>query len=264
MNSAVIPVAGFGTRLLPLTRSVPKELLPLGHVPVLQHVIDELKQVDVDDFTLITCERKSAIRAYFDHADSDCHPRFIDQPQQLGLGHAVLCAAEAVPSAPFFIALGDAVIRQAAQAETLCQRMRRLFDTEGADAVVAFHEVPRALVSRYGVAAIHSKAQEHFVLQELIEKPAPELAPSCYAIAARYLCDAPLFDVLSSTPAGSGGEIQLTDALQSLISQGAKIIGVPLTENEKRYDIGNFRSYYEAVADFTGDEFWDTKTRSKP
>jgi UTP--glucose-1-phosphate uridylyltransferase len=248
---AIVPVAGFGTRLLPLTRSVPKELLPLGRLPVLHHVMDEMAQAKVRRFVLVTSERKAAIRDYFSHSDAEYQPQFVDQPAQLGLGHAVLCARELMGSSPFFIALGDAVIHHRdSQQETLCQRMARLFNTESADAVVAFHEVPADRVSRYGVAAISSTRAEHFNVSGLVEKPAPADAPSHFAIAARYLCRPALFDLLSQTPAGKGGEIQLTDALQSLIDQGGRIIGVPLSAAEKRYDIGNFATYYKAVQDF--------------
>ncbi len=249
VSRVVIPVAGYGTRLLPLTRSVPKELLPLGRKPVLQHVIDELAVAGVSDYVLVTCDRKASIREYFEHESSPHKPLFVNQLQQRGLGDAVLCARDLAGNAPFFIALGDAVIHEAETSETLCQRMHRLFNAVDADAAIAFHQVPRESVSRYGVADVLEHATEHFTLRALVEKPAPEQAPSLYAIAARYLCKPALFDELARTGVGSGGEIQLTDALQGLINDGAKVIGVPLSAGEKRYDIGNVKSYYSAVFD---------------
>lgn len=250
VTRAVIPVAGFGTRLLPLTRSVPKELLPLGRIPVLHHVMDELALLGVSDYTLVTCARKAAIRDYFEHADSEFNPSYVEQREQLGLGHAVLCARHRIGDNPFFIALGDAVIHHDDMTETLCQRMQRIFVAQQADAVIAFHQVPLDQVSRYGVADVAETSDEHFTLRALVEKPEPAHAPSRYAIAARYLCRPGLFAELVNTTAGSGGEIQLTDALQSWIRHGAKVIGVPLKPNEKRYDIGNFSSYYTAVQEF--------------
>ena len=261
VRCAVVPVAGLGTRLLPLTRGIPKELLPLGRTPVLQHVIDELQQVAVDTSVLVTSERKAAIKEYFE-ATRDNHNavRFVNQSQQKGLGHAVLCAREAVAEQPFYIALGDAVIKRNLSAESLCERMRRLCILENADAAIAFHEVPVDRVSRYGVAkpeAGFTATDEFFRLAGLVEKPPQALAPSRYAIAARYLCKPDLFRYLENTAPGAGGEIQLTDALQAWLKDGATILGVPLTADEKRYDIGNFESYYTAVLEYAlrDDEF---------
>ena len=254
-QTSVIPVAGLGTRLLPLTRGIPKELLPLGRLPVLQHVVDEMSEVGVTSQVLVISQRKTGIRQYVEGAD-ESHGntfQFVDQPHQKGLGHAVLCAREMVANKPFFVALGDAVIKRDAEQESLCERMRRLCVAENADAAIAFHQVPLSRVSRYGVAKPQpgfKAGDTFFLLSDLIEKPPQELAPSRYAIAARYLCTVDLFDELSHTDVGRGGEIQLTDALQGLINQGAKVIGVPLKSTEKRYDIGNFNSYYAAVIDF--------------
>ena len=254
VRCAVVPVAGLGTRLSPLTRGIPKELLPLGRAPVLQHVIDELRQADVDTPLLVTNERKSAIKQYFDASDENhVGVQFVNQAQQSGLGHAVLCAREAVADRPFYIALGDAVIKTRASVETLCQRMRRLCMLENADAAIAFHEVSLDRVSRYGVAQPmpgFSDKDEFFRLDGLVEKPAQASAPSRYAIAARYLCTPDLFGYLEKTAPGKGGEIQLTDALQAWLNDGATILGVPLTSDEKRYDIGNFESYYTAVLEY--------------
>ncbi len=254
-QTSVIPVAGLGTRLLPLTRGIPKELLPLGRLPVLQHVVDEMSEVGVTSQVLVTSQRKTAIRQYVESAE-ESHGnafQFVDQSHQKGLGHAVLCAREMVANKPFFVALGDAVIKRDAEQESLCERMRRLCVAENADAAIAFHQVPLSRVSRYGVAKPQpgfKAGDTFFLLSDLIEKPPQELAPSRYAIAARYLCKPDLFSYLQKTTPGSGGEIQLTDALQAWLKDGAKILGVPLTASEKRFDIGNFESYYAAALEY--------------
>ncbi len=255
VKKCVIPVAGLGTRLLPLTRSIPKELLPLGRLPVLQHVVDELQQIGVDSQVLVTCERKRAISEYFTDTESQHvgQVQFVEQLEQKGLGHAVLCAREAIGNESFFIALGDAVIKQNTVNETLCERMRRLCDANEADAAIAFHRVPPDKVNRYGVAEVaagFTEGDEFFTLKSVVEKPAVESAPSRYAIAARYLCKPDLFRYLSQTQPGQGGEIQLTDALQMWMKDGATVIGVPLAADEKRFDIGNFESYYTAAMEY--------------
>ena len=282
-----MPVAGKGTRLLPLTKSIPKELLPLGRKPVLQHVVEEMQAAGVSQLVMITSESKNSIEQHFAtdaelerqlHKQSktelldalrflgegsSCH--YVEQHQQLGLGHAILCARDAVGDQPFLIALGDARmsdsgddVTSASQAPaltipennaSLCKRMIRLFEQSDADVAISFQQVPLEKVSRYGIAAIeqpYSDGDEMFILSSLVEKPSAEKAPSRYAVAARYICKPAIFDYLERTTPGHGGEIQLTDAIQALIKDGGRVIGVPLHATEKRYDVGNFETYYTA------------------
>lgn len=269
---AVVPVAGLGTRLLPLTRSIPKELLPLGSKPVLQHVVEELISAGIRQIILVTGAGADSIRQHFEvnstlqqqlrdkgkeqqlaelqSLTSDVRIEYVNQPQQLGLGHAVWSARDAVAQRPFVIALGDAMF--GLNNSSVSRRLLSTFETTEADVAIAFQQVPEQRVSRYGVAkpgAMNINSDGAFEVLDLIEKPAIDQAPSHYAIAARYVCRASIFEQLADTEAGVGGEIQLTDAFCSLLGAGGKIIGVPLTEGEKRYDVGNFDSYFSAFAE---------------
>lgn len=264
---AVVPVAGRGTRLLPLTKSQPKEMLPLGRKPTVQHVVQELVISGICEMLFVTGPGKTAIENHFD-IDSELvnHLRetgkedllsdldferekveyfYTRQRQQLGLGHAVLCAKPFVGRRPFLIALGDSLIGLNNRSD-VCRRMIDHFDREGADAVIAFQRVPREEVVHYGIAQPRGSVGEVFELDDLVEKPSVEQAPSNLAVAARYICRPSIFDRLERTPPGKGDEIQLTDALRMVIKEGGKILGVQLAPGEKRYDVGNFESYYDA------------------
>ena len=272
VDVAIVPVAGLGTRLLPLTRSVPKELLPLGCKPVLQHVVEELGSAGISQIVLVTGVGADSIRHHFaidskleqqlqskGKADQllqlrdlgkDIRIDYVNQSEQLGLGHAIWCARDVIKDRSFTIALGDAMF--GVNDASLSKRLLRVFEQSNADAVVAFEEVPEHRVNRYGVAAtgaMNIDAEGSFEVSDLIEKPAIEDAPSRYAIAARYVCRSHLFSILDRTPKGVGGEIQLTDALRAMISAGGKVVGVPLKDNEKRFDVGNFESYFSAFVE---------------
>lgn len=264
---AVIPVAGRGTRLIPLTKSQPKEMLPLGRKPTVQHVVEELYRSGLGEMLFVTGPGKSAIENHFDideemvrHlretgkedllADLDFERQNIDyfytrQRKQLGLGHAVLCSRPFVGQRPFFIALGDSLIGLNARSD-VCRRMIETFDREGADAVIAFQKVPRAEVIKYGIAQPRGEVGDVFQLEDLIEKPSVDTAPSHLAVAARYICRPNIFDCLDRTAPGKADEIQLTDALRILLQDGGKVLGVQLAPGEKRYDVGNFESYFHA------------------
>ena len=262
---AVIPVAGRGTRLIPLTKSQPKEMLPLGRKPTVQHVVEELYRSGLGEMLFVTGPGKSAIENHFDideemvrHlretgkedllADLDFERQNIDyfytrQRKQLGLGHAVLCSRPFVGQRPFFIALGDSLIGLNARSD-VCRRMIETFDRERADAVIAFQKVPRAEVIKYGIAQPRGEVGDVFQLEDLIEKPSVDTAPSHLAVAARYICRPNIFDCLDRTAPGKADEIQLTDALRILLQDGGKVLGVQLAPGEKRYDVGNFESYF--------------------
>ncbi|MCA9214623.1 MAG: NTP transferase domain-containing protein, partial [Planctomycetales bacterium] len=264
---AVVPVAGRGTRLLPLTKSQPKEMLPLGRKPTVQHVVQELAISGIREMLFVTGPGKTAIENHFDidtelvnHlresgkedllADLDFEREQIEyfytrQRQQLGLGHAVLCAKPFVGHRPFLIALGDSLIGLNNRSD-VCDRMINHFDREGVDAVIAFQKVPREEVIHYGIAQPKGNIGEVFELEDLVEKPSVDQAPSNLAVAARYICRPSIFDRLARTKPGKGNEIQLTDALRLSIREGGRILGVQLAPGEKRYDVGNFESYYDA------------------
>ena len=147
------------------------------------------------------------------------------------------------------VALGDSIIGRNAQSD-IVKRMVEEFDTSGADAVIAFETVPRQDVVNYGVARPRGEAGAVFPLQDIVEKPTIAEAPSTLAVAARYVFKPVIFDWLARTPPGKGGEIQLTDAIRLLLGHGGKVVGVRLGPQERRYDIGNFESYFRAFIEF--------------
>lgn len=271
IDLAVIPVAGHGTRLLPATKSQPKEMLSVGRKPVVQYVAEELVQSGIRRMLFITSRGKHSIESHFDidenltqHlratgretqlADMAFERQEIEyfytrQRRQLGLGHAVLCAQPLVRQQPFVVALGDSIIGVNAQSD-IVKRMADLFQREQVAAVVAFEEVPAEDVNKYGIAKLAGDADDVFELSDLVEKPAVDEAPSHLAVAARYVFGPDIFEMLQATPPGKGGEIQLTDAIRLLIQNGHRCLGVRLKQDEPRFDIGNFESYFRTFVEF--------------
>jgi UTP--glucose-1-phosphate uridylyltransferase len=271
IDIAVVPVAGLGTRLLPATKSQPKEMLPVGRKPVVQYVVEELTQSGINRLLFITGASKTSIENHFDTDERlinhlretgreeelqqldferrDVEYFYTRQRRQLGLGHAVLCAKSLVGSQPFVVALGDSIIGINAKSD-IVQRMTEEFESSKADIVVAFEEVPKADVVRYGIAKPRGEVGTRFELEDLIEKPSVEEAPSQYAVASRYVLSPAIFEALEETQPGKGGEIQLTDAIRILLKRGAKGVGMVLPPDERRFDIGNYGSYFRAFADF--------------
>jgi UTP--glucose-1-phosphate uridylyltransferase len=270
IDIAVIPVAGLGTRLLPATKSQPKEMLPVGRKPVVQYVVEELTRVGIQRMLFITGAGKHSIENHFDlnlelienlrengkeelleeleFERTNVQYLYTRQRQLLGLGHAVLCARPFVGDQAFVVALGDSIIGLHAQSKVV-ERMIGVFEEQHAGAVIAFEEVPFDEVGQYGIAKPKEQG-EIFEVSGLIEKPNFEDAPSNLAIAARYVLSPDIFNAIEHTPPGKGGEIQLTDAISLLIKNGRKVFGVCLNDNEKRYDIGNFESYFKAFIEF--------------
>jgi UTP--glucose-1-phosphate uridylyltransferase len=270
INIAVVPVAGLGTRLLPATKSQPKEMLPVGRKPVVQYVVEELTRVGISRFLFVTGPGKSSIENHFDldgeliqvlretgkedllqELEFERAPAqylYTRQRQLLGLGHAVLCAQPFVGEQPFVVALGDSIIGINAQSD-IVRRMTRAFIDRRADVIVAFERVPMEDIHNYGVAKPKQNG-EVFELIDVIEKPSAEEAPSNLAIAARYVFAPKIFDAIKQTAPGKGGEIQLTDAIRHILRQGGKVFGMTLRDDERRYDIGNFDSYFRAFVEF--------------
>ena len=270
INIAVVPVAGMGTRLLPATKSQPKEMLPVGRKPVVQYVVEELERVGVNRVLFITGQGKSSIENHFDlnpeltqslredgkeellselsFVRAPLQYFYTRQRQLLGLGHAILCAEDFVGTKPFVVALGDSIIGLNAKSR-IVDRMTQCYNEHKADAVIAFEEVPKDEVFQYGIADPKTNG-DVFEVNDLIEKPAVDDAPSNLAIAARYVLSPGIFEALKETAPGVGDEIQLTDAICLLLQNGGKVYGVRLNGNEKRYDIGNFGSYFQAFTEF--------------
>ena len=270
IDVAVIPVAGLGTRLLPATKSQPKEMLPVGRKPVVQYVVEELTRVGITRVLFVTGPGKASIENHFDrNAElvqmlretgkeellaalefdrSTVRYFYTRQRELLGLGHAVSCARSFVANRPFVVALGDSIIGMHAESDVV-QRMTRCYHEREAAAVIAFEEVPNDEVSQYGIAKPKTD-DELFEIEDLVEKPSPRDAPSNLAIAARYVLSPAIFDALAQTRRGKGGEIQLTDAIRAVIRNGGRAYGVRLRADERRYDIGNFEAYFEAFVEF--------------
>ena len=245
--TAIIPAAGLGTRFLPLTRAVPKEMLPIGAKPALQVIIDEALEAGCDEVLVIISHAKELVRKYFSEDPRYASRiRWVYQEEQHGLGHAVLQVAGlqgcrvAGLQEPVLILLGDAVISGCAAAK----EMVALSKANGGASVIGCEHVPPEKVSRYGILKV-----EDGRIVDLVEKPSPEEAPSDLAIAGRYLLDARIFDFLKTQTPGKGGEIQLTDAIRRMVKE-AGVTLLPYAYPGKRHDIGNPQGYYETLKAF--------------
>ncbi|HEY7091220.1 MAG TPA: UTP--glucose-1-phosphate uridylyltransferase [Tepidisphaeraceae bacterium] len=257
LRKAVIPAAGFGTRMLPAAKSVPKEMLPILDRPTIQYVIDEASAAGASDIVLVTSKEKTALESHFARhplleqrlkesgrdallADLNSlidririHPVY--QTEQLGLGHAVLQAKDAVGDEPFICLLGDTIFSAADQFLPAMQ-LRQAYERFGTS-VIGLEEVSPEKVERYGIVGGDVIEPGLLKLNTLVEKPSRDKAPSRFAIAARYILTPAVFDCLEKTSPGKGGEIQLTDALRGMLQRGEAIHGVVL--KSKRHDIGN-------------------------
>ncbi len=267
VRKAVIPAAGLGTRLLPCTKSQPKEMLAVGRRPTIQHVVEELVGAAVPDICIVTGWQKRAIEDHFDlshgggkllggevpelgvlrNGELNRHLFYIRQAEQRGLGDAVLHGETFVGDEPFVLALGDTILYSPTEPRLL-ERLIAAHQAGGAFATIAVEPVRREEVVRYGIVAPEAALEpERAVgITDIIEKPSPDEAPSCYAVASRYVFDPLIFEALKTTPPGRGGEIQLTDAIRALIRAGHRCQVVALRADEIRYDIGNFTSYFRA------------------
>jgi UTP--glucose-1-phosphate uridylyltransferase len=271
VTKAVIPVAGLGTRFLPATKSIPKEMLPVVDRPTIQYVVEEAATAGIRDVLFVTGRGKEAIEDYFYRAheleqvlqakgDSD-RLALIQQPNDIakihsvrqgtaaGLGHAVLCSADHVGDQPFAVLLGDDFIHPG---DPLLKRMLEVRARYGGT-VVALMEVDRSQVSLYGSVAMEPTDSDDVVaVTDLVEKPAPGDAPSNWIVIGRYVCDPAVFGVLQETPPGRGDEIQLTDALMTLAhmppANGGGVCGVLF--RGRRYDTGNRLDFLRTTVQF--------------
>lgn len=236
--TAIIPAAGHGTRFLPVTKVVPKEMLPIGSKPALELIVDEAKSAGADRIVLIISHGKELIREYF---KDDPSVTFVYQEEQRGLGHAILQVAEsqgckvAGLDECVLILLGDCLVAGC----NASKEMVALSKARGGASVIGLEHVPQEKVSRYGIV----KVEEGRVI-DLVEKPSVEEAPSDLAVAGRYLLDAKIFDYLKTQTPGKGGEIQLTDALRRMLAEKT-LFGYVYPG--KRQDIGNPKGYFEAL-----------------
>jgi UTP--glucose-1-phosphate uridylyltransferase len=269
VTKAVIPAAGMGTRFLPASKAVPKELLPIVDTPAIEYVVAEASAVGARDILMITGRGKAALEEHFDRnaeleraleAKGDLARlervrrstdlgtiHYVRQGDPLGLGHAVLCAAEHVGHEPFAVLLGDDLIDPRDPLLSTMIEVRKRFG----GSVIALMEVPPEQINLYGCAAvlpIDDEDPDLVLVTGLVEKPPVDEAPSNLAVIGRYLLDPSVFDVLRETQPGRGGEIQLTDALQHLARSkmaGGGVHGVVF--RGRRYDTGDRMEYLKAV-----------------
>jgi UTP--glucose-1-phosphate uridylyltransferase len=242
VTTAVVPVAGLGTRLRPLTHSVPKGLLPLGGQPVVQHVVDELTAAGTTRVVLVTDpERGRAFAAHFAAVAGGPQVACVEQPEPRGLGDALLRAGSLTRDEPFVVALGDAVLVGDAVA-----RLTAAFERARAVAAIAVEEVPVEAASRYGIV-VPAGEGEVFGVAAMVEKPARP--PSRLAVAARYVLGPAVLDALRHTPPAAHGELELTDALRRVIAGGATVVGVRLRAGERRLDVGTLAGYAAAFVE---------------
>ena len=273
ITKAVIPAAGLGTRFLPATKAMPKEMLPVVDKPAIQYVVEEAVAAGLTDVLMVTGRNKAALENHFDrvgeleatllqkgdierlrkvnYATDLAEVHYVRQGDPKGLGHAVLRARMHVGDEPFAVLLGDDIIDER---DVLLSRM---IDEQGLRnaTIVALLEVDPSVVHLYGVATIEPTTDPDVVrITGLVEKPSAETAPSNFAIIGRYVLQPEIFDILEHTPPGKGGEIQLTDALQTLAANPAIAGGVyGVVFRGRRYDTGDRLDYIKAIVQLAVD-----------
>jgi UTP--glucose-1-phosphate uridylyltransferase len=266
IRKAVIPVAGLGTRFLPATKAIPKEMLTIVDRPTIQYIVEEVVASGIEEVVLITSQGKSAIENHFDYdfqldtvlqeknkpglrEELNNISNLIDivsvrQKKPLGLGHAIWMARDVIGNEPFLVLLGDDLVMSDVPC---CKQMIDLFE-KVQESIVAIQKVPMDQTSQYGIVEGEAAAIERtYKIDNMIEKPAPGTSPSNMAIIGRYLLMPDIFDYLGKATPGHGGEIQLTDSLMQL----AEKRGMYAYEfNGRRYDAGDKLGYLKAVVDF--------------
>jgi UTP--glucose-1-phosphate uridylyltransferase len=272
IKKAVIPAAGLGTRMLPLTKSQSKEMLPIGSKPCIQYIVEELAGCGVEEILIITGQKKRAIEDHFDkdnelnrllhrseqpdllralaYEDMNVQFFYTRQSSPTGLGDAIRLAESFVNNEPFIVALGDSMIFSQNN-PPLLERMINLYTQNPGAMVIGTREVSRDDVSKYGIIKPAGEVTGNAIeIADVVEKPSPQTAPSTIAFAARYILPPTIFSALERTSPSKSGEIQLTDGIRLLLKEGTKGYGVPLAYGEKRYDIGNMGTYFQAFLDF--------------
>ena len=265
VRKAIIPAAGLGTRFLPATKSVPKEMLPIIDKPTIQYIIEEAVAAGIEDIIIITGKGKRAIEDHFDRAleleqnllekgkfdilekvqySSDlANIHYVRQKEARGLGHAVWCARNFIGDEPFAVLLGDDIV----QSDTPC--IKQLIDQYEAtgSSVIGVQQVPDAETHRYGIIDPSMQEGRRYQVANFVEKPAQGTAPSNLAIMGRYLLTPETFDILENQETGAGGEIQLTDAIQTL-NQSQEVYAYDF--EGKRHDVGEKIGFVKTTIDF--------------
>ncbi|WP_019913767.1 UTP--glucose-1-phosphate uridylyltransferase GalU [Paenibacillus sp. HW567] len=262
IRKAVIPAAGLGTRFLPATKAQPKEMLPIVDKPAIQYIVEEAVRSGIESIIIVTGRNKKSIEDHFDKSveleqtlldkgkmdllrevqgiSALASIHYIRQKEPLGLGHAILCAEQFIGDEPFAVLLGDDIM--VSQPPALSQMMKLYEQSE--QTIVGVQQVPESEVGKYGIIASGGSVKGVHVVNGLVEKPAPQAAPSTNAIMGRYILKPSIFSVLSRLERGAGGEYQLTDALHEVCrSEGL----LALDLQGKRYDIGDKFGYIQAT-----------------
>jgi UTP--glucose-1-phosphate uridylyltransferase len=271
VRKAVFPVAGLGTRFLPATKAIPKEVLPLVDRPLIQYAIDEARAAGIDEFIFVTARGKSALEDYFDRApeiERSLREKkkddllailattemysgaiaYVRQQEALGLGHAVWCARRLIADEPFAVLLPDDVI----EADKPCLQQMVEAYAEHRGAIVATMEVPKSAISSYGVADVAEDFGAVVRMKGMVEKPKAEVAPSNLAVIGRYILPPTVMETLDTMVAnnarGAGGEIQLTDAIAAEMTAGRRVSGLRFAG--RRFDCGTKAGYLQATVAF--------------
>ncbi|MBB5208512.1 UTP--glucose-1-phosphate uridylyltransferase GalU [Chiayiivirga flava] len=270
VRKAVFPVAGLGTRFLPATKTVPKEMLPVVDKPLIQYAVDEAIEAGCDTLVFVTNRYKHSVADYFDKAYEleqklekagktellalirDILPRhvravFVTQAEALGLGHAVLCAKPVIGNEPFAVLLPDDLIWNTGPGAL--KQMVDLSQAQNAS-VIAVQDVPRAQTGSYGIVAAPEFNGRHGAIEQIVEKPKPDVAPSTLAVVGRYVLSPQVFGLLEKTKPGSGGEIQLTDGIAALLQQEKALA---YRFEGRRFDCGSRIGLIEATIRFALD-----------
>lgn len=268
VTKAVIPAAGLGTRVLPATKAQPKEMLTIVDKPSLQYIIEELVEAGIKDIIIVTGRNKNSIEDHFDFSyelehtlkkdgkiellnkvdsiSSMANICYVRQNHPLGLGHAILKAKPFVGDEPFVIALGDDIVYN--EEKPVAKQLIENYEKYGSS-IVGCQEVRQEDVSKYGIVKPSKKLDDKTVeMEDFIEKPSLEEAPSKLACLGRYLLTPKIFDYLENTKPGKGGEIQLTDAILDMLKNGEKVVAYEF--DGKRYDIGNKFGLLKANIEF--------------
>jgi UTP--glucose-1-phosphate uridylyltransferase len=255
IRKAIVPAAGLGTRLRPLTIAIPKELLPLGRKPVLQYVVEELISAGIEQILFVVSPAKELIRRYFeDGSGFDVQCEYAIQPQMLGLGDAVLHGEHWAAGENFVVAFGDCIIT--APESLPLSRLLQVHSSHASDATVLAERIPRQMSHKYGILDPGANSIDApFKMQDIVEKPSPENAPSDLAVAARWALTPRIFPYIKQASTFASGEVNLTDPVRQMIREGAAAWGVPLEAGEARCDIGGWETYLKACARAAAGDF---------
>jgi UTP--glucose-1-phosphate uridylyltransferase len=269
INKCLFPVAGYGTRFLPVTKAIPKEMLPILTKPLIQYGVEEAMSAGMTTMAMVTSKYKQAIKNHFEphadievsikgtakeslldevnHVSEQCDFTYIEQQEMLGLGHAIHTGKPLIGNEPFAVILPDDLCTN--EGDSVLTQMTKLYGQHPNCCIVAIEEVPMTEVDKYGVidGELLDGSTDVYKVNSMVEKPIPEEAPTNLAIIGRYVFTPEIFDVLGNTSPDKNGEIQITDALMTLAKQG-KVIAYKFKGT--RYDCGNVKGFIKATNDF--------------